>query len=143
MSEIIIRPATAEDAGLNLHFVRELAIYEKALHEVVATEEDLRRSLFDPGARAEAVICSLGDTPVGFALYFFSFLHLACGATCLFLEDLYVAEEHRGSGAGKALLKHLARLAVERGCGRFEWNVLDWERNRPSASTRPSGRAPE
>ena len=125
MADIQIRPARPEDCALILDFVRGLADYEKALQEVVATEADLRAALFGPDARAEALICSLGGTPVGFALYFFSF-STWLGKYGLFLEDLYITPEHRGSGAGKALLKHLAGVAVARGCGRFEWNVLDW-----------------
>ncbi len=125
MTDLTIRPAAPADCELILHFVRELAIYEKALHEVVATPADFHRVLFHEGARCEAVICELRGVPAGFALYFFNF-STWLGKYGLFLEDLYVSPEHRGLGAGKALLKHLARVAVERDCGRFEWNVLDW-----------------
>jgi GNAT superfamily N-acetyltransferase len=126
MSELSIRPAEPADIGLILHFVRELASYEKALHEVVATEADLHAALFGhERGGAQAVICCKGDEPLGFAIYFFNF-STWLGKYGLFLEDLYVSPAHRGSGAGKALLKHLASLAVARGCGRFEWNVLDW-----------------
>lgn len=126
MSTLTIRQATAEDTALILRFVRELAAYEKALHEVVATEADLRRALFSerPGG-AQAVICCSDDEPVGFALYFFNF-STWLGQYGLHLEDLYVTPAQRGGGAGKALLKHLAKVAVAEGCGRFEWNVLDW-----------------
>jgi GNAT superfamily N-acetyltransferase len=143
MSALSIRPAQPHDTGLILHFVRELALYEKALDEVVATEADLHEALFgDNRGGAEAVICSSGDEAIGFALYFFNF-STWLGKYGLFLEDLYVSPAHRGSGAGKALLRHLARLAVARGCGRFEWNVLDW--NEPairfyeSFGARPQG----
>jgi GNAT superfamily N-acetyltransferase len=126
MTTFTIRPATAGDTGLILHFVRELAEYEKALHEVVATEADIERTLFGDDARgADAVICLQSGEPVGFALYFFNYSTWR-GRYGLFLEDLYVTPTHRGSGAGKALLKHLAQLAVARDCARFEWNVLDW-----------------
>ena len=123
---IEIRPATASDAALVLHFIRELAIYEKALHEVRATEESIRASVFGPDSRTDCVICEQDGEAVGFALYFFN--HSTwLGKYGLFLEDLYVTPERRGTGAGKALLTHLARTAVERDCGRFEWNVLDWK----------------
>ncbi len=126
MDTFTIRPATAGDTGLILHFVRELAEYEKALHEVVATEADIERTLFGDDARgADAVICLQAGEPVGFALYFFNYSTWR-GRYGLFLEDLYVTPEYRGTGAGKALLKHLAQLAVARDCARFEWNVLDW-----------------
>jgi GNAT superfamily N-acetyltransferase len=120
-----IRPATPEDVTLILHLVRELAIYEKAEHEVVATEDDMRKVIFGPDSRVDALICEQDGQPVGFAVYFFNF-STWLGKLGLFLEDLYVTPEYRGIGAGKALLSHLARIAVERDCGRFEWNVLDW-----------------
>ena len=126
MAEITIRPATPEDTGQILAFVRGLAEYENALHEVVASEADIATALFGDKSRGvEALICLQGTAPVGFALYFFSFSTWT-GRHSLFLEDLYVAPEHRGSGAGKALLKALAKEAVARNCARFEWNVLDW-----------------
>ena len=124
-----IRPATGEDSALILHFVRELAIYEKAEHEVLATEDDIRDTVFGPDSRVEALICEHEGEAIGFALYFFSY-STWLGKYGLFLEDLYVSQEHRGIGAGKLLLQKLAGIAVERGCGRFEWNVLDW--NEPS-----------
>ncbi len=120
-----IRPATDADAALILHFVRELAIYEKAEPEVVATEEDIRQSIFGPDKRVEALICEYDGKPIGFAVYFFNY-STWLGKLGLFLEDLYVTPESRGIGAGKALLKHLAGIAVEKDCGRFEFNVLDW-----------------
>lgn len=125
MSDIQIRPATRDDTALILHFVRELAQYEKALHEVEATEAHLERALFGADPRAWSVICELDGEPAGFALYFFNYSTWT-GRYGLYLEDLYVSPQYRGSGAGKALLKYLARVAVDRDCGRFEWNVLDW-----------------
>lgn len=125
MSGIEIRQATIEDSTLILGFVRELAIYEKAEHEVSATVADIENALFRSETTTEAVICSADGRPIGFAVYFFNF-STWLGRHGLYLEDLYVSPEYRGSGAGKALLKHLARFAVSRGCGRFEWTVLDW-----------------
>ncbi len=125
MNDINIRKATIEDAALILNFVKGLALYEKAVHEVLATEEDIKNSLFSERATAHAVICSKGDTPVGFAVYFFNY-STWLGKNGLYLEDLYISPESRGTGAGKALLKHLAQIAVNTGCGRFEWSVLDW-----------------
>ena len=124
MSTIAIRPAEANDAGLILRFIRELAIYERAEEQVVATEDDIRKSLFDAGS-ARALICSVDGVPAGFAVYFFNYSTWQ-GRKGLYLEDLYVTPVHRGAGAGKALLQHLARIAVAEGCGRFEWSVLDW-----------------
>ena len=120
-----IRPAIAEDAALILRFITDLAIYENAEDEVVATESDIRESLFSQNSTASAVICSNAHGPVGFAVYFFNY-STWLGKNGLYLEDLYVAPEHRGTGAGYALLKHLAKIAVARGCGRLEWSVLDW-----------------
>jgi GNAT superfamily N-acetyltransferase len=120
-----IRPATPADAELILGFITELAIYEKAEHEVVASVDDIRRSLQDPEGYARALICSLDDEPVGFALYFLSY-STWLGRKGIYLEDLYVSSKHRGVGAGKALLKHLAQIAQDSGCGRLEWSVLDW-----------------
>ncbi len=125
MSEINIRRAQASDTATILQFVKDLAEYEKALHEVAATEDQLREVLFCDNPRVEALICEIDGKPAGFAVYFFSF-STWLGKLGLFLEDLYVSPDHRGSGAGKALLKHLAQIAVARDCGRFEWNVLDW-----------------
>jgi len=124
-----IRPAAIDDAALILHFIRELAIYEKAEHEVKATEVSIRDTIFGPDSRVESLICEYEGEAVGFAVYFFNY-STWLGKYGLFLEDLYVTPERRGIGAGKALLERLARIAVERDCGRFEWNVLDW--NEPS-----------
>ena len=120
-----IRPATAGDSALILRFITDLAMYENAEDEVVATEPDIRDSLFSPGSTASAVICSNDHEPVGFAVYFFNY-STWLGKNGLYLEDLYIAPEHRGTGAGFALLKHLAKIAVTNDCGRFEWSVLDW-----------------
>ncbi|MCG8633128.1 MAG: GNAT family N-acetyltransferase [Desulfobacterales bacterium] len=125
MAELTIRKATEKDAGLILRFVKELAGYEKAVHEVTATEADIKTSLFGDSANAHALICSNGETPVGFAVYFFNY-STWLGKNGLYLEDLYVSPESRGTGAGKAILKHLAGIAVNKNCGRFEWSVLDW-----------------
>ena len=125
MSVIKIRKATVEDASLILGFVTELAIYEKAEHEVLATESDIKASIFGEGSSTYALICSINNEAVGFAVYFYNY-STWLGKTGLYLEDLYVASEHRGSGAGKALLKHLANIALANNCGRFEWSVLDW-----------------
>ncbi|MFD2752609.1 GNAT family N-acetyltransferase [Comamonas terrae] len=129
MSKAIIRPATEQDTDLILHFVRELAIYEKAEHEVLATPEHVRRTLFCANPSVFGLICEAEGRPVGFAVYFFNY-STWLGQHGLYLEDLYVTPDARGHGAGKALLQHLAQIAVERDCGRFEWSVLDW--NTPS-----------
>ncbi len=125
MSEILIRKATINDASLILKFVKGLAKYEKAEHEVLATEDHIRSSLFDAQSSTHAVICEKSGCPIGFAIYFFNY-STWLGKHGLYLEDLYVMPSERGSGAGKALLKHLAQIAVQKGCGRFEWSVLDW-----------------
>ncbi len=128
MSDTRIRPAEVADCALILHFIRELAKYEKALHEVVATAEDLEAILFCANPRVEALVCEVDGEPAGIAIYFFNF-STWLGKLGLFLEDLYVSPRFRGHGAGKALLRHLAQVAVARDCGRFEWNVLDWNQS--------------
>ena len=120
-----IRPATPEDAELILRFITDLAIYEKAEHEVKTDAAGIRASLFADGSTAHGLICELDGQPIGYAVYFFNY-STWLGRHGLYLEDLYVSPEARGMGAGKALLQHLARIAVQRGCGRFEWSVLDW-----------------
>ena len=129
LTALTIRPATPADTDLILHFVRELAVYEKAEHEVLATPAHVLHTLFCDDPKVFGLICLDGATPVGFAVYFFNYSTWQ-GRHGLYLEDLYVSPEHRGRGAGKALLRHLAQLAVARDCGRFEWSVLDW--NTPS-----------
>lgn len=125
MSLFIIRPATVEDASLILHFIRELALYEKLAHEVVATEEVLRETLFGSHPAAEVVIGEEGGRPVAFALFFHNFSTFL-GRPGIYLEDLYVDPNMRGKGYGQQILSYLARLAKERKCGRLEWWVLDW-----------------
>ncbi len=125
MPNLEIRAATPDDVPLILSFVRELAEYERLSHEVVATEEALRDSLFGERRFAEVLLGYRGGSPAGFALFFHSFSTFL-GKPGIYLEDLYVRPEFRGSGIGRALLVHLARLARERGCGRLEWAVLDW-----------------
>ena len=120
-----IRPAREDDASLVLALIRELAEYERMANEVTATEADVRQALFGPAPSAEAVIAEVGDRSVGFALFFHNFSTFA-GKRGLYLEDLYVRPDYRGRGIGRGLLRHLARLARERGCHRFEWSVLDW-----------------
>ncbi len=110
---------------LILGFIRELAAYEQLEHQVVATESLLAEQLFGPRPAAEVIIAEVNGAAVGFALFFHNFSTFL-GRPGLFLEDLYVQPQARGSGIGKALLRHLAGLAVERGCGRMDWNVLDW-----------------
>ncbi len=125
MPELEIRPATEEDVPLLLRFIKELAEYENLSHEVSATEEVLRESLFGERRVAESLLAYLGDEPAGFALFFHNFSTFL-GRPGLYLEDLFVRPGFRGAGVGRALLVHLARLARERGCGRLEWSVLDW-----------------
>lgn len=120
-----IRPASADDLPLVLRFIKLLAEYERLADEVVATEDILRDELFGPHPSAEVLFAFEADEPVGFALFFHNFSTFK-GRKGLYLEDLYVLEEHRGKGIGKALLARLARIAIERNCGRFEWAVLDW-----------------
>ncbi|MFZ5941324.1 MAG: GNAT family N-acetyltransferase [Bacteroidota bacterium] len=124
-----ILPATREQVPLILEFIRKLAAYEKLSHEVVATEELLDRFLFGPEKVAEVVIGWLDDEAVGFALFYRSFSTFLARPG-IYLEDLFVKEEFRGRGFGKALLVHLARITRDRGYGRLEWAVLDW--NKPA-----------
>lgn len=119
-----IRPATPQDAALILRFIRELAEFEREPDAVKATEESLAHALFDERS-AEAVIAEQEGKPMGFALFFHNFSTWT-GRKGLYLEDLYVTPEARGSGVGTALLRHLAGIALDRDCGRFEWAVLDW-----------------
>ena len=119
-----IRPATPQDAALILRFIRELAEFEREPDAVKATEEGLAHALFDERS-AEAVIAEQEGKPMGFALFFHNFSTWT-GRKGLYLEDLYVTPEARGSGVGTALLRHLAGIALDRDCGRFEWAVLDW-----------------
>src|SRR6185503_14299063 len=124
-----IRPATESEVPALLAFIRELAAYEKLTHEVSATEQQLRATLFGPRPFAEALLACADNQPVGFALFFHNYSTFLARPG-LYLEDLYVRPAFRGKGFGKLLLTTVARLAIERGCGRYEWSVLDW--NAPS-----------
>ncbi|MBS1402781.1 MAG: GNAT family N-acetyltransferase [Oscillospiraceae bacterium] len=136
---VTFRFAQPEDAALILRFIRGLADYEKLSDEVVATEELLREWIFEKG-KAEVLFAVADGAEVGFALFFHNFSTFL-GRAGIYLEDLFVLPEHRGHGYGKALLKHLAAIAVERGCGRLEWSCLDW--NAPSiAFYKSMGAAP-
>jgi GNAT superfamily N-acetyltransferase len=125
MGEVSVRAASDEDLPLILSFIKELAEYEHLSHEVVATEEALRHWLFGGSPVAEVLIGEDREGPAGFALFFHSFSTFL-GRPGIYLEDLYVRPEFRGRGIGRALLVDLAKLAKERGCGRLEWSVLDW-----------------
>ena len=126
---VVIREATADDAALILRFIRELAIYERAGHEVKAGVEDIHRSLFVDNAPARALMCLLQGQPIGYAVYFYSY-STWLGRNGIYLEDLYVTPEQRGIGAGRQLLREIAREARTNDCGRLEWSVLDW--NQPA-----------
>ena len=122
---ISIRPATAADLPLIAQLIRDLAEYERLAHEVRFDDEVLRTKLFGPRPYAEVVIGEIDGQAQGFALFFHNFSTFE-GRPGIYLEDLFVRPEARGSGLGKALLSHLAALAVERDCARLEWSVLDW-----------------
>jgi Sortase and related acyltransferases len=122
---LVLRPATAADAGLILRFIIELAVYEKEPDAVVTDQDGIAASLFGQGATARALIAELDAEPVGYAVWFASY-STWLGRNGLYLEDLYVTPEMRGRGVGKAILRQLAALAVAQGCGRMEWSVLDW-----------------
>jgi GNAT superfamily N-acetyltransferase len=124
-SEPLIRPSTVEDVPLILGFIRGIAEYEKLSHEVTATEADIRESFFGTHPAAECVLAFCDGKPAGFAVFFHNFSTFM-GRAGLYLEDLFVMPEYRGKGIGKALLLHLAGIAKERKCRRFEWMVLDW-----------------
>jgi len=120
-----IRSAVPDDAALVLTFIRELAEYERAPNDVVATETDIRTTLIAEPKRAEVLLAFEGERPVGFALFFHNY-STWLGRTGLYLEDLFVRPEWRGRGYGRQLLARLAAIARDRGCGRMEWSVLDW-----------------
>ena len=122
---IRIKPASPADTPIILQLIRELAEFERLLHEVQATQEQLREQLFGARPGAEVVIARMGDEVAGFALFFHNFSTFL-GRPGLYLEDLFVVPEARGRGIGRALLTRLAAVAVARGCGRLEWSVLDW-----------------
>ena len=127
-NKLTFRNAERKDVSLILQFIRELADYEKMLNEVVADEATLETWIFDK-QKAEVIFAVEGEEEVGFALFFHNFSTFL-GRSGIYLEDLYVKPECRGKGYGKALLKRLAAIALERGCGRLEWWCLDW--NKPS-----------
>ena len=120
-----LRPATPADVPAILECIRRLADYERLAHECVATEAQLRETLFGATRSAEVVLAFAGEEPAGFALWFQSYSTFLAKPG-LYLEDLFVYPQHRGRGLGRQLLRHLARVAVERGYGRVEWSVLDW-----------------
>ena len=128
MNQIKFRYAEEKDAAKILYFIKELAAYEKMLDEVIATEELLKEWIFVQ-KKAEVIFAIVDDKEIGFALFFHNFSTFL-GRAGIYLEDLYVMPEYRGKGYGKALLKKLAQIAVERKCGRLEWWCLDW--NQPS-----------
>jgi GNAT superfamily N-acetyltransferase len=120
-----ITPATPDDVPTILNLITALADYEQLTDEVIADEAAIERTLFGDKPVAEALIARVGEATVGFAVFFHNFSTFL-GRPGLYLEDLFVLPEYRGSGYGRALLAHLARIAVERGCGRMEWSVLNW-----------------
>ena len=122
---VTIRSATPDDAPLVVRLIRGLAEYERLAHACVATEADVRATLFGAQPQAEVLIAEVDGEPAGFALFFHNYSTFLARRG-LYLEDLFVLPERRGAGIGRALLARLARIAVERGCGRFEWSVLDW-----------------
>lgn len=129
MPDLSTRPATEADVPVILSLIRGIAEYEKLAHEVTATEVQVRESLFGPRPYAECLLGCSDGVPVGFAVFFHNFSTFLAKPG-LYLEDLFVRPEHRGCGLGKALITAVAQIAVERGCGRYEWTVLDW--NQPA-----------
>ncbi len=125
---VLVRPAEAADVPVVAALIRGLARFEKLEHEVTMTEERLAENLFGQRRFAETLLAEDAGVPVGFAIFFHNFSTFLAQPG-IYLEDLFVVPEHRGVGIGRALLKELARLAVERGCGRLEWSVLDWNRD--------------
>jgi Acetyltransferases len=120
-----IRPARVDDVPIILEFIRDLATYDRALAEVTNTEEQLVDVLFGERPAADVLLAFEGQSPVGFAVYFHNYSTWV-GRPGLYLEDLFVKPEHRGKGFGRALLVRLAKIALERNCGRMEWSALDW-----------------
>ena len=131
-SNFIIRKATINDAATILALIKDLAEYENLSHEVAATGDDIRQSLFGDRPVAEALIGEHEGVPISFALFFYNFSTFL-GKPGIYLEDLYVKSDFRGNGFGRKMLAHIAGLAKERNCGRFEWSVLDW--NAPAIRT--------
>lgn len=128
MNGLTFRFAEEKDCGLVLHFIKELAAYEKLSDQVIATEDLLREWIFEK-KKAEVIFACEDGEEIGFALFFHNFSTFL-GRAGIYLEDLFIKPEHRGKGYGRAMLNRLAAIAVERGCGRLEWWCLDW--NRPS-----------
>ena len=131
-SNFAIRSANINDVGTIFSLINELADYERLTHEVVANENDIRRSLFGDRPYAEALIGELEGVPISFALFFHNFSTFI-GRPGIYLEDLYVRPEYRSKGYGRKMLVYIARLAIKRNCARFEWSVLDW--NTPAIRT--------
>jgi len=131
-SNFVIRAAIENDAAVILSLIKELAEYEHLSHEVEATEEEIRLSLFGDRPVAEALIGEHQGVPISFALFFYNFSTFL-GKPGIYLEDLYVKPAYRSNGFGRKMLAHISRLAKERHCGRFEWSVLDW--NEPAIRT--------
>ena len=129
MSNLVVRKATAADAGILFQFIKDLAIYEKAEDEVLATEQSLKETIFAPDSHVFALICEFDGVAIGSAIYFFNY-STWLAKSGLYLEDLYVMPEYRGKGAGVQLLKTMAGIAKDKDCARFEWSCLDW--NTPS-----------
>jgi GNAT superfamily N-acetyltransferase len=129
MTDFILRPAEPRDCAEIDRLIAELADYEKLAHQKVGTPEGLLAALFGERPACEALVAERHGRAVGFALFFTTFSTFLCQPG-IYLEDVFVEPAHRGAGIGKAILRHLAALAVARGCGRFEWRVLDW--NEPS-----------
>jgi GNAT superfamily N-acetyltransferase len=125
MTNLTVRQATPDDAATILQFITELAIFEKAEHEVQTSPDLIQQTLFSPDAKAQALICEDDGQPIGFAVYFYNY-STWLGKYGLYLEDLYVTPAARRTGAGKAIFKALAKIAAANDCGRFEWSVLDW-----------------
>lgn len=126
---LIIRTAAISDSSTILRFIKELAVYEEQPDAVLNTELDIEKKLFGSTARAHSIICELDGEAIGVAVYFFNY-STWLGKHGLYLEDLFISKDKRGSGAGRAMMKYLANLALEKNCGRFEWVVLDW--NKPA-----------
>ena len=124
-SNFRIRPAVKKDAPVILSLIKELAEYEHLSHEVLASEDDIRNTLFGDRRFAESLIGECDGIPVSFALFFHNYSTFL-GKPGIYLEDLYVRPEHRGKGFGRKMMAHIAGLAQERNCGRFEWSVLNW-----------------
>ncbi|WP_395488957.1 GNAT family N-acetyltransferase [Cedecea davisae] len=126
---ITIRQARPEDAAAIYDMIFELAVYEKAPEEVVTTPDEIRETLFGAGSNSEALICEIDNKIAGYAVFFTSY-STWLGRSGIYMEDLYISPDHRGKGAGRAMLKNIAQCAVNRKCGRLEWSVLDW--NQPA-----------